>query len=156
MRTRSWSQRAAARGSRLTLAQNIKAALALSAVILCLIVVGLLFPTVSIGPSDAPKARAKNDVVQIKTAMQAFLVEYGQLPTGNNSTLIRVLQGENAKRIVFFEPPLKQISKEGAFVDPWGVPYSFGRSASRYLWAYSSGKNKIDEGGHGDDINSWD
>ena len=44
----------------------------------------LLFPVVRIGFSPESKAQAKNDVVQIATAVIAFETEYGRLP-GTNS-----------------------------------------------------------------------
>ena len=134
----------------------MKVVIVIVGLLICLIVVSLLFPTVHVGLSAGPKALAKNDVVQLKTALQAYLVEYDQPPPGDKATLMKILQGFNPKKIVFIAPEKKQISRDGVFIDPWGSPYTFGYSTPSYSWAYSFGKNKIDEGGRGDDVNSWE
>ncbi len=121
-----------------------------------LILLWLLIPTLSVGPSDTLKARAKNDVVYLRIAMRAYLTEYGEAQRGGNSRLMQILLGDNPKGIVFIDPNKKQISEEGRFIDPWGSPYVFGFSTRSVPFAYSPGKNKIDEGGNGDDIKSWE
>lgn len=116
---------------------------------------GLHFPVGPSGISDAPRARAKNDVVQLKVAMTAFITEYGKQPEKVASRLLDCLSGANERKIVFIELPKKQINENGVFVDPWGSPYQFGYNMDDGTWAYSFGKNRIDEGGRGDDVNSW-
>jgi len=92
---------------------------------------------------------AKNDAVQIASAVLLFETEYGKLPpggSGDNSTpgdvdddLMRVLtadegtgEGEsvyNRRKIVFLEnigpagSNKSGTNETGAFVDPWGNPY---------------------------------
>ena len=124
------------------------------AVIIGLILMALLFPSAGT-PTDSRIVRAQNDTTLLKTALIAYLGEYDQPLKGDNTTLLKILQGSNPKGIVFIEPEQKQISKEGIFLDPWGSPYVFGCNDQRKAWAYSFGKNRIDEGGHGDDPNSW-
>lgn len=82
------------------------------------------------------KARAKNDVVQIATAITAFQTEYDRLPGTNagsvSGQLVETLLGQNKtnnpRQIFFIE--IQDFKKngrsglrDGTFVDPWGVPY---------------------------------
>lgn len=84
---------------------------------------------------QADRASAKNDVVQISTAVVAFETEYGRLPALKGSVVggdfLAALLGENdalnPRKIVFIEVPNakkgKSGLKSGVFVDPWGAPY---------------------------------
>lgn len=101
----------------------------------------LLFPAVNSAIDAARKAQAKNDVVQIATAVTAFETEYGRLPgTGSSdqtgadvdSTLVNILSGQanntnNPRQIVFLEVQAAKKNKSGTnasgFVDPWGGIY---------------------------------
>lgn len=85
----------------------------------------------------ARRASAKNDAVQIATAIVAFQAEYGRLPSTNGEVqdvggpILEALAGRNTtlnpRQIVFLEvePARKGKggSRDGVFVDPWGVPY---------------------------------
>lgn len=85
----------------------------------------------------ARRAQAHNDVAQIASAISAFQTEYGALPNWTNGAvsgeLLATLLGSNAvfnpRQIIFLEPyPAKKGKSgiaDGAFVDPWGVPYRF-------------------------------
>ena len=105
--------------------------------------------------SVGQRAQAKNDVIQLVTAAKAYKEEYGEFPKGDRKAVLLRLQENNHRKIVFIELNAKQISKEGLFLDPWGVPYAFDLSNVNDPWAYSFGKNKTDEGGCNDDVASW-
>jgi prepilin-type N-terminal cleavage/methylation domain-containing protein len=93
------------------------------------ILMALLFPAFTGVQDQAKRTQAKNDIVQIVTAVNAFYTEYGQYPcdvqTGNdgadffaaddnaNNTLFDILRGDptngnvqtyNPKAIAFFQP----------------------------------------------------
>jgi prepilin-type N-terminal cleavage/methylation domain-containing protein len=110
------------------------------------ILAGLAFPAVNGAMDSAKKAKAKNDVVQIVTAIKAYQAEYGRLPTYGNATtfetdnddLFNILRcikdldwdqlAMNTRRIPFIEVrPGKGdkdgIGSDGVFYDPWGKPY---------------------------------
>jgi len=110
------------------------------------ILASLAFPAVNGAIDTAKRAKAKNDVVQIVTAIKAYQTEYGKLPIynsqsvyeGNNDQLFNILRslkelnGEqldmNPRRIAFVEVrPGKGkkdgIGDDGVFYDPWGKPY---------------------------------
>ncbi len=125
----------------------------LGVVVILFILGALLFPTVSVGPSAAPTAQAKNDVVQLANAVTAFIQEYGRLPATNSGDvggqLLETLSGEdettNPGKIVFIEIP--DVKKKGGsgiingtFVDPWGAPYQIVFDADNN-WSVTAGTN---------------
>ncbi len=110
------------------------------------ILAGLLFPAVNGAIDSARKAQAKNDVVQIATAITAYETEYGRLPgTGTtdttqdvNKALVETLSGittnNNPRKIVFIEVQERKpdivgkggksgTNSSGNFFDPWGGQY---------------------------------
>lgn len=106
------------------------------------ILMGLLFPAASSVLDNARRATAKNDVVQIATAITAFETEYGKLPPVSGTvdqTLVDILMPstaspstENPRKIVFLEvPSIKaagkgksgQVNQGGPYLDPWGAAY---------------------------------
>jgi len=142
---------------------------AIAIVFFALLVFFLLLPQVRVGPSDrkvnrtmnavgsgeGKVARAMNDVDVLVAAAQAYIREYGDNPKGDSPQVLNILQGHNPRKIVFLEIDPQSLSKNGGFLDPWGSEYVFDFSNTQFPWAYSRGKDKIDEGGHGDDIASW-
>ena len=119
---------------------------------------GFLFPlSGSRVHTSARIMQAKNDLHNIVTASEAYHTEFGVMPTGGNAQIVEMLHGKNAKEIIFFDYPPKQLSPTHELLDPWGVPYRIGISIDGYLWAYSCGKNKRDDGGapKSDDVVSW-
>ncbi len=106
------------------------------------ILAGLALPAISGALDSARRTQAKNDVVQIATAITAYETEYGRLPgvTGSadfsgpvSSTLVQTLTGQdianNPRAIVFIEvqeanTPAKRSGTNGTgFIDPWGNAY---------------------------------
>src|SRR5258707_1284366 len=84
------------------------------------ILIGLLFPAFKAVQNQARQTKAKNDLTQIVTAVNAFYTEYGKYPlvtadttygpggTANN-VLFNVLRAtdttNNPRQIVFISPP---------------------------------------------------
>lgn len=102
------------------------------------ILASLALPAVNGALDSARRTQAKNDVVQIATAVTAYETEYGKLPPVSANVddgLVDILTGqdddENPRKIVFLEvPSIKagakksgQIDGTGDFLDPWGDPY---------------------------------
>jgi prepilin-type N-terminal cleavage/methylation domain-containing protein len=98
------------------------------------ILMSLLFPAVNSAIDAARKAQAKNDVVQIATAITAYETEYGRLPLPTKTTvdndLVAVLAGlpnntNNPRGIVFLEVQAAKKGKSGTntsgFIDPWAI-----------------------------------
>ena len=101
------------------------------------VLMSLLFPAVQGALDAAKKAQAKNDVMQIATAIVAFDTEYGRLPNTNSapqtvsSNVLGALTGTdtnlNPRKIIFLEVLNYRKGKGGIsnsiFVDPWADPY---------------------------------
>jgi prepilin-type N-terminal cleavage/methylation domain-containing protein len=94
------------------------------------ILASLAFPALNGAIDSARKARAGSDVTQIATAVVAYEVEYGRLPTHTgtdvNSTLMATLTGnstDNPRKIVFLEASEWKKGRGGTnssgFCDPW-------------------------------------
>jgi len=104
------------------------------------ILASLAFPAVNGALDSAKKAQAKNNAVQIATAVTAYETEYGKLPlatiTTVNAAMMNILSGintnadANPRGIVFLEAPTWKKGKGGTnsagFCDPWSTntPYS--------------------------------
>jgi prepilin-type N-terminal cleavage/methylation domain-containing protein len=105
------------------------------------ILMGLLFPAANGAMDAARKAQAKNDAVQIATAVTAYETEYGRLPGLSGSAdesskdvdlaFVQILTGQNTsdnpRGIVFLEVQEAKSKKSGTnstgFVDPWSNKY---------------------------------
>lgn len=116
------------------------------------ILIGLAFPVLQGVQTQARKAQARNDLVQIVTAISAYYTEYGKYPltpptpadttygaTTANAQLFSELRNvtatQNPRGIVFLSPPdVKDASNPragissapapaGQYFDPWGKPY---------------------------------
>ncbi len=114
------------------------------------VLAGLLFPAAQSVLERAKKVQAKNDLIQLVTAVNAFYTEYGRYPTSQtsdasaiygpghlkNDAVINELRAKNAvlntRQIIFFSPPEDtsqlspkgKIGSDGQFCDPWGSAYS--------------------------------
>ncbi|MBA3386356.1 MAG: hypothetical protein H0T95_07030 [Chthoniobacterales bacterium] len=117
------------------------------------ILLGLAFPAFTSVQNSARKTQAKNDLVQIVTAVNAFYTEYGRYPTTATSDAAAVVGGAssnlngslfndlrgitttlgNTRRIVFVSPPDAKDQAnprsgikalDGQFFDPWGSAYA--------------------------------
>jgi len=102
------------------------------------ILTSLLFPAVNSAIDAARKAQAKNDVVQIATAVTAYETKHGRLPNTNSGVqtvggdFLSALGGSNAaalnpRQVVFIELQNARKGKSGItngnYVDPWGGSY---------------------------------
>jgi prepilin-type N-terminal cleavage/methylation domain-containing protein len=122
-------------------------------IVIIAILMGLAFPAFQAVQNQARKTQAKNDLVQIVSAVNAFYTEYGKYPlptgasgdgysyggaSGNNSkVLFDALRGldatMNPRQVVFISPPDAKdqtspkagIGKaDSQWYDPWGASYS--------------------------------
>lgn len=104
------------------------------------ILMGLLFPAVTGALENAKKTQARNDAVQIATAINGYFTEYGRFPVEdgesanvNDNDLLDVLAGKDATKnpraMVFLEIPKAKGGKsgrvegDGPYKDPWGKDY---------------------------------
>ncbi len=98
------------------------------------ILAGLSFPAVNGAMDSAKKTQAKSNAVQIATAVSAYEMEYGKLPTFTGTTvdktLVDILTTNDSRGIVFLEAQAWKKGKGGTndkgYCDPWSsnTPYS--------------------------------
>ena len=127
-------------------------------IVIVAILMGVAFPVFQGVQNQAKKAQAKNDLLQIVTAANAFSTEYGRYPTSasddssaqygagfpkTNDIILNELRATatklNTRLIVFISPPdVKDPAKPQAgisradnqFYDPWGRPYAVALDAN--------------------------
>ena len=109
------------------------------------ILIGLLFPAFRAVQDQAKRTQAKNDLIQIVNAVNAYYTEYGKYPLAtddsiitNNAQLMNALRGldavNNPRQIVFISPPYVKNDTaggrrsgvsptDGQYYDPWAVRY---------------------------------
>jgi prepilin-type N-terminal cleavage/methylation domain-containing protein len=121
-------------------------------VVIIAVLMGLAFPVFYGAQNQARKAQARNDLMQIVTAVNAYYAEYGRYPltpatpvdttygaSPTNELLFNELRSvaaaQNPRGIVFLSPPdVKDGNKPragissapgtaGQYFDPWGKPY---------------------------------
>jgi prepilin-type N-terminal cleavage/methylation domain-containing protein len=122
----------------------------LTVIAIIAVLMGLLFPAVNSVRTSARNAQAKNDLVNLVTAIRAYYTEYGKYPGTEESgryetpaaqaALVKILRGlddtNNRRRIVFLEVPEAKNPNNPvsgihptteAWMDPWGGETGFYR-----------------------------
>ena len=117
-------------------------------IVIIAVLIGLAFPAFQGVQNSAKRTQAKNDLVQIVTAVNAYYTEYGKYPVTtvsgdeeirtDNSNLLNTLRGVaaganagdalNPRKIIFLSPPEAKdrtlpkagLSPGGIYYDPWG------------------------------------
>ncbi len=89
------------------------------------------------------------DISNLIMALHSYESEYGVLPTGNSSNVIRALSGENPKKIIFLVYP-QMVERPNEMVDPWLTPYEINFLQKTNFVVRSAGKNKTF--GNSDDV----
>ena len=106
----------------------------------------------SIRSSD--ERSAIRDIRGLENLMQFYSFTHRPLPKGTAADQLRALLELNSRRHGrFLRIDPARLGADGIYRDPWGSPYAFGWNEQP--WAYSSGPNRIDEGGKGDDVSDW-
>jgi type II secretion system protein G len=92
------------------------------------ILAGIAFPAMQGAMDSAKRGQARNDVHQIATAVKAYRLEFGRLPTKGQE--IAELTGDNPKQLIFLEaknakgdPPKAGLSGNQMY-NPWGETYT--------------------------------
>jgi hypothetical protein len=103
------------------------------------------------------RAQARTEAAGLVAAMRLYVTEYGSAVSGDSAQMVAMLQGQNQRKIVFFEPRTDRINANGELIDPWGAPYRFDLSRPGEPRIWSCGPDRKDDGGAAgsDDIVSW-
>jgi len=83
---------------------------------------------------------SQREIDSVAFAMRLFFKEFGEYPSGTALQIARALEGENPKQLEFITFP--RTDQNGAFLDPWKVPYSIEVTAAGELHMASSGPNQ--------------
>jgi hypothetical protein len=91
--------------------------------------------------------RATTEMVTIKTALEVYRETIGDFPHGDNTSILRLLRGENLDgrnptRIVFLYLRKNQTNQSGETIDPWGTPYQIEMIGTNHIQIRSAGKNR--------------
>ena len=115
-----------------------------SLVLLVLLVLAALTLT-STGPlKSAVRAKASIQASQIYTACQAYKTEYGTLPeSSENYRLIKILCGDNPRKIEFLTLKPSDLSPNGEMIDPWKTPFRIIFDPDSKIHVISAGPDKI-------------
>jgi len=90
-------------------------------------------------------------VTNIQTAILAYQTEYGIPPeAASNFRLVKVLTGDNPRKIEFLSLKPSQLNPDGEIIDPWGTPFQIRAGADGKVHMKSAGPDKTF--GTGDDI----
>jgi prepilin-type N-terminal cleavage/methylation domain-containing protein len=120
-------------------------------ILIIAVLIGLAFPTFQGVQNSARRTQAKNDLVQIVTAVNAFYTEYGRYPTAEttdvaygpdgadgNDVVLNELRAIgtptlNTRKIQFISPPDAKDqtnprggikTADGEWYDVWGITYA--------------------------------
>ena len=90
--------------------------------ILCGIIAAIVLPH----SSRKRKPRipmARIEISNLNAAFNQYHAEYGVIPQGTNSAVLKTLLGDNPRKIQFFNANPQRINSMGEFMDPWKTPY---------------------------------
>jgi hypothetical protein len=76
-------------------------------------------------PRHPQMLMVKMKMARLELAAKAYFAEYGSYPSGDNQAIVRTLQSDNPRRIVFVELSARDLNKQGEVVDLWGTPFQF-------------------------------
>jgi general secretion pathway protein G len=133
----------------------------------------------SLFTTQAKKAKAKNTIQNVTTALSSYKNDYGIYPNDESPTRVMndltgyrnfpdkpdpVYQNDPEWRGPYFQADEKEFEggkRNGALLDPWLMPYQYELDEPQHnhftcdIW--SSGPNREDEKGKGksDDITNW-
>jgi hypothetical protein len=115
------------------------------------------------------QTRAHTDVLALETALLRYFHTFEQWPARatNHVDIIRFLRGQNDAQRDFLDLAPAAV-RRGRVPDPWTQPYHIrvdwegggaialpSTNLARRVAIWSSGPNRINEYGAGDDIRSW-
>ena len=112
-----------------------------------LILLGALFLVFTRGTIiDSREDASKADLYTIAQVLEVYRKDHGDYPATEEMSTVLV-KGENGKPAY-----LDRLPK-----DPWGQPYTYKRTSGAVhpFILYSTGANRADENGLGDDVDYW-
>jgi hypothetical protein len=118
-----------------------------------------IFPPLMRHSHSKEEMVTRSQISYFGKALNSYYSDFHRVPTGNIQQVFFVLAGsnvlgQNPSNKIFFSHPNTQYFKLGDFeglVDGWGSSLKYNVSNNSFV-LYSFGRNKMDDGGKGDDI----
>jgi type II secretory pathway pseudopilin PulG len=112
--------------------------------VLVLILIMALLPNSPGHLEGAKRASVTNHANQIFSACTAYHAEYGELPsTSENYRLVKILVGDNPRKIEFLSLKPSDLTPNGDMIDSWGTPFRIGFDSASKVHVVSVGPDKI-------------
>jgi len=98
---------------------------------------------------------ARLEVTMLDIALREYSIDTGKYPLAGNENLVNSLKGiySPSRNRPYFDFAVATV-RNGYVLDPWGVPYVYQPHANPGIdcLLYSTGPNRRDEKGAGDDV----
>ena len=109
--------------------------------VIVVILIGIILPLIG-KPKSTPPVKVRVEIEGLSIAMKSFQSEYGFSPNGENSNVVRILAGDNQKRIVFLN--FRRLAENpNMMFDPWKTPYQIQFFQETNFIISSAGKDKF-------------
>jgi len=114
----------------------------LGGLVLVGLVLSIIIPTVPFCGPSKETSLTQSAIGEAATGLCLYHQEYGQFPSEtDNSLLVQILTGDNPRKLNFYTLDQEQ-SKTGQFIDGWGKPLVFKKTATESLLIRSAGKDR--------------
>ena len=115
--------------------------------ILGIIVLGTLLLTalpISHGNGTAlKKAATAAELTSIKLGLNAYKVEFGEFPKGDQIQIVKALTGQNPKKITFIVFHPHDFNERDELIDRWGTPVKISIMSQTTFSITSAGPDKL-------------
>jgi len=71
---------------------------------------------------NARTAKFNADVDNLFAGLQQYKENVGTYPVGSNSEIVKMLQGNNPKKLIILVSRKAELNEKGEILDPWGSP----------------------------------
>jgi len=89
------------------------------------------------------RAETKNRITSLCNASVAYQTEYSQPLPNDHAALVRILSGDNPRKIVFLDCDLHELNSHGEVTDAWGTPLQIDLTNPNHPIVRSAGRDKI-------------
>jgi len=103
-----------------------------------------------VGGGPGKVSIACNDERQLLLSIEGYKREFGSYPTGENTSIVRVLTGDNPRKLKLIYLSTNSTNGCGEFVDPWKTAYKIVFEGTNRVAISSAGIDRIF--GDADDI----
>ena len=105
------------------------------------ILIGLMLPSL-VGGGPSKIGTARTEMVNLTAALVQYRIEFGENLSVAKAKCMKILLGDNSKKIKFIDVRSKSMGTRGEFLDPWKTAYEIKLEQTNYT-IRSAGPNKI-------------